>query len=111
MIARHQTEKQFMAAIVDYAKINGWLCYHTHDSRRSAPGFPDLVLCKPPRQVVAELKNKKDILSWAQRRRLADLTQCSRIDVHVWWPGDWPEIETTLGVDIGSKVRAAGRLT
>ena len=40
------TEKQFQSHIVQYAKMRGWLVYHTHDSRRSEPGFPDLVAGK-----------------------------------------------------------------
>lgn len=37
-------EKVFQAQVLDLAHLSGWLCYHTHNSRRSAPGFPDLVL-------------------------------------------------------------------
>ena len=56
---RRITEAQFQARVVGIARENGFkvlrkdplqrpldLVYHTHDSRRSVPGFPDLVLCK-----------------------------------------------------------------
>lgn len=45
-----------MQSVVDAARLNGWLVYHTHDSRRSAEGFPDLVMLRLSRMVVAELK-------------------------------------------------------
>ena len=35
-------EKKFQSQVVRIAKVFGWLCYHTYDSRRSEPGFPDL---------------------------------------------------------------------
>ena len=38
------TEKAFQTAVVELAELCGWKVYHTYDSRRSAPGFPDLVL-------------------------------------------------------------------
>jgi hypothetical protein len=41
-------EADFQATIVETARTLGWLIYHTHDSRRSSPGFPDLVLVRPP---------------------------------------------------------------
>ena len=37
-----ETEKGFQAAVVELARLRGWLVYHTYDSRRSAKGFPDL---------------------------------------------------------------------
>ena len=40
------TEKQFMAQVVELAKLKGWLVYHTYDSRRSEPGFPDLCMVR-----------------------------------------------------------------
>lgn len=50
------TEAQLLSGIVALAKWTGWLTYHTHRSDHSSPGFPDLVLVKPPRLVFAELK-------------------------------------------------------
>lgn len=49
------SEKEFQAQVLDLARLTGWLCYHPHDSRRSAPGFPDLVLVRPPVVEDAEL--------------------------------------------------------
>ena len=43
------SEKAFMDTILQAADLYGWWTYHTHDSRRSTAGFPDLVLVKPPR--------------------------------------------------------------
>lgn len=42
--AAQWTEAQFQSLVIDLARRLGWRCYHTHDSRRSVPGFPDLVL-------------------------------------------------------------------
>ena len=39
-----QTEDQWQSAVIEYARLMGWLVYHTHDSRHSEKGFPDLVL-------------------------------------------------------------------
>jgi hypothetical protein len=40
------TEKQFMAQVIQLARLRKWLVYHTHDARRSVAGFPDLVLVR-----------------------------------------------------------------
>jgi hypothetical protein len=46
-------EAAFQRMIMDLARYNGWRVYHTHDSRRSEPGFPDLVIARV-RRVIAE---------------------------------------------------------
>ena len=33
-------EKAFQQAVLDYARLMGWMVYHSHDSRHSAAGFP-----------------------------------------------------------------------
>ena len=38
------TEKDFQAQIVELIGVLGGMVYHTHDSRRSAPGYPDLTI-------------------------------------------------------------------
>jgi hypothetical protein len=51
-------ERELQAQIVELATMLGFLAYHTYDSRRSVPGFPDLVLLHPRSGalIVAELK-------------------------------------------------------
>jgi hypothetical protein len=57
----HMLERDLQAAVVDLARTLGFLTYHTHDSRRSQPGFPDLVLCHPRSGALlfAELKDAR----------------------------------------------------
>ena len=91
-----QTEKAFQAEVVRLAKREGWRIYHTHDSRKSAAGYPDLTLVHRVRGLVfAELKvppNKPtaDQLSWLDDLRTAG------IRAFCWWPADWSQIEKTL---------------
>lgn len=63
------TEADFMAAIVVDAERLGFLVYHTHDSRRSDPGFPDLFMLHPTklRIVILEVKGMKTKVSALQR--------------------------------------------
>jgi VRR-NUC domain len=89
-------EKAFAQAVLDLARWCGWLCYHTFDSRRSVPGFPDLVLVRPPSVVVAELKTDRGRLTPVQRDWLEALTQCPGLEVYVWRPSDWEAIAARL---------------
>ena len=72
------------------AKMLGWLCYHTFDSRRSASGFPDLVLVRE-RVLFRELKVGKNKLSQSQ-----ELWRDSIMDTG----GDWAEWRETDMDDI-----------
>lgn len=89
------TEKQLLEAVRELAKHTGWLVYHTHDSRRSEPGFPDLVLChrRHPWLMIAELKVGTGRLTDAQRqwyRRLVSWwPDDDRTHVAVWTDADW----------------------
>ena len=85
-----------MQWVIDLADLLGWLVYHTHDSRRSAAGFPDLVFVRGERLIVAELKTERGRVSNAQSAWLAALDAISGIETYVWRPNDWPVIETML---------------
>lgn len=89
------TEKDFARALVDLAHLTGWLLYHTHDSRRSPAGFPDLVLVRALRVVYAELKTARGRVTPDQKVWLHALQQAGQ-EVHVWRPGDWPDLEAAL---------------
>lgn len=82
-------ESQLQSAIIDLAKLTGWKWYHTHDSRRSVPGFPDLVLVHKTngRIVFAELKAATGRVSPAQEEWLSLLGK--RHETYTWWPADW----------------------
>lgn len=91
-----QTEKHFQAQVLELARLSGWRCYHTFDSRRSAPGFPDLVMVRPPVVLFAELKSEGGRLRPEQAAWLDALKACERVEARLWRPGDWPEIEEML---------------
>lgn len=84
-----------MAQVVAYARLMGWRSYHTHDSRRSDAGFPDLVLIRRPRIVWVELKADRGRLTGEQRAWLDDLRACGQ-EVFLWRPSDFREIEKVL---------------
>ena len=104
-------EGEFQQQVEDLAKLFKWRFYHTHDSRRSEPGFPDLVMVRESRLIFAELKTdaKSSQPTAAQTewllalRVVAEYAQLARddpslrpIEVFVWRPSDWDGIVETL---------------
>jgi len=51
-----EDEDSWMTWVRDLAQRRSWMTYHTLRSKGSEPGFPDLVLVRPPRLVFVELK-------------------------------------------------------
>ena len=49
-------EATWQAKVKLLAGYYGWRTYHTHDSRRSDVGFPDLILIRGPELIAVELK-------------------------------------------------------
>lgn len=82
-------EKQLQAQVVQLAKVQGWMCYHTWDSRRSEPGWPDLAMVHPERGfILRELKAEKGRVSKAQHTWLHQLIAADQ-DAAIWRPRDW----------------------
>lgn len=92
------SEKDFQAAVIDLARLCGWKVYHTHDSRRSPCGFPDLFLVRGDRVVVLELKTMHGRLTDDQRAWL-DALKRAGIDAWLVRPSDWEWIVATLRRD------------
>ena len=82
------TETQLQAAIIELARLTGWLVYHTHDSRHSAKGFPDLCMVRCGRVVFSELKSEKGKLTPEQEQWQIRLVQTDA-EYYVWRPVDW----------------------
>ena len=89
------TEKQFMAQVIQLAKLRRWMVYHTFDSRRSTEGFPDLVLLRDSRLIVAELKVGNNEPTTAQKWWLAAFKDAN-VAAHIWRETDWKLIEEIL---------------
>ncbi|MCO4276116.1 VRR-NUC domain-containing protein [Pseudarthrobacter sp. HLT3-5] len=84
------SEAQFQRQVIDLAKLHGFhLIYHTHNSRRSATGFPDLVMVSGSRHRVLfrELKTDVGKVAPAQLEWL-DALQLAGINAGVWRPVD-----------------------
>ena len=92
------TESELQGAVIDLAQTFKWRTYHTHDSRRSAAGFPDLVMVRAERLIFAELKSEKGRVSIDQIHWLNALADSGCAEVAVWRPADWTsgEIERVL---------------
>ena len=88
MTAAPMLEGELQRQVIELAQLLGWLCYHTHDSRRSAPGFPDLVLVheQTGALVFAELKSNSGRVTPEQDRWLTALGR--RHIAEVWRPRD-----------------------
>jgi hypothetical protein len=89
------TEREFMDTLIVVARQYGWLVYHTWSSRHSVAGFPDLVLLRGNREVVAELKRvgkkpDKHQQQWIEAFQLAGR------ETFIWTPDDWDQIHQTL---------------
>lgn len=92
------TEAQWQAVVRNVAARYGWLSYHTHDSRRSDAGFPDLVLVHEQQQRVlfVELKTDKGAVRPAQWLWIGALHWAAK-EVGLWRPRDIDEVVAVLG--------------
>lgn len=85
------TEREFQDLVIRLADTCGWLVYHTHDSRGSRPGFPDLTMVSKGknRLIFAELKTEKGHLQIDQQYWKEHLEGVSHIEYYLWRPKDW----------------------
>jgi hypothetical protein len=81
------TEAQFYEQVRQWAEQQGWLIYHTYDSRRSYPGFLDTVFVRPPRIVFAELKREDGRVTREQWQWYDALKACGA-EAYIWRPSD-----------------------
>lgn len=101
------SEKALMTTVCTTAQLKGWLVYHTYDSRRSSPGFPDLCMVRGPRCIFAEIKAQRGKVTAEQQRWLDALRalsptpplttdQPTPVEVYVWRPSDLDAIAQVL---------------
>jgi hypothetical protein len=85
------TETELQTEVIKLAKRLGWLWFHVPGahSRRTKPGFPDLVLLHPGtgQLLFAELKAAKGKVSDEQEQWIDGLTRGGQVAL-VWRPDD-----------------------
>jgi 5-methylcytosine-specific restriction endonuclease McrA len=91
------TEAEFQRQVVELARLLGWWTYHTHDSRQSNAGFPDLVLIRSDRIVFAELKSRRGKVRPEQQLVLDLLARVPGVESYLWRPADWDCLLEILG--------------
>jgi len=90
------TEAAFQTQVLQLAGYYGWRAYHTHDSRRSQPGFPDLFLVRGDEAIAAELKTEKGRVKPEQHEWLAALELVAGIETFIWRPSDFDDMHARL---------------
>jgi hypothetical protein len=90
------SEKAFQAQVVRLAQLYRWAYYHTYNSQRSVPGYPDLTLVRPPRLIFAELKTESGKVTPAQQTWFDLISQCEGVEVYIWRPSQFDEIVDCL---------------
>ena len=91
------SERALQDAVIECAGYLGWAHYHTHDSRRSVAGFPDLILVRGERLIAVELKSAKGVATKSQLEWLSAL-DAAGVECFVWRPSEWCDgtVERTL---------------
>jgi hypothetical protein len=79
------TESEFQSQVRELCRWLGLLAYHTHDSQRSDPGFPDLVIVGARGVLFRELKTEVGKTSPMQDHWIACLNAAGQ-DAAVWRP-------------------------
>ena len=90
------SEKDFEAAVVEYARLHGWLVFHPWTSLHSEEGWPDLAMVRHGQMVAAECKRQHGKMTRAQQVWLDALATVPGITAVCWRPSNWDEIEEVL---------------
>lgn len=92
------SEGDFQQAQRRLAIANGYLYYHTKDSRRSDKGWPDTAIIHRNGGIL-HLWENKDATGTATKEQeewLYALRRVTSVDAHLYRPRDWPAIVRAL---------------
>ena len=85
------TEAELQSAILEVARWNGWKVYHTHNSRRSQPGFPDLILIRDGTMLAWELKSDTGRVTAEQWDWIHAFAGVTEVGSQVIYPDDYDD--------------------
>jgi predicted type IV restriction endonuclease len=102
MLLATVSESIWQKQVIEWAHRAGWLVHHVHDSRKEEwgtdAGFPDLLLCRPPRVLAIELKSHSGRVSCKQAIWMAAFAACPGIESYTWRPTMEATVRRALGV-------------
>lgn len=100
------TEAAFLAQVLEYAKLTGWRSAHFRSAQTAkgwrtavsgdGAGFPDLVMIRGSRMIVAELKRDERQKPSPEQLAWLEAFLGVGVEVFLWTPGGWLEIERVL---------------
>ncbi len=102
------TEAAFQRMVIDLAKLYGWRVAHFRPgmNRRGdwqtavagdGAGFPDLIMCRGNRCIVAELKTDKvSAKATPEQREWLEAFRAAGIYADIWRPEQWNKIVEIL---------------
>lgn len=85
------SEKALLEQVRQLAALARGRTYHTHNSRGSEPGFPDVVLLVPPRAWFLELKTETGVVKSEQAEWIDALRACG-LDARIVRPSDLDDL-------------------
>ena len=90
------SEKQWQESVIAEAwSLGADQVYHTHDSRHSPAGFPDLIILMGRRMIIVEVKKVGGLLSAEQYFWLIAFIKAGA-EVYLWDPRDGDEVTRVL---------------
>lgn len=89
------SESTWKSHILRLARQCGWRAYSARYSLGCDPGWPDLILCRPPRIIAVELKSDKGRVRPEQDEWLAVLEACG-VKSYIWRPRDIEHVMEVL---------------
>jgi hypothetical protein len=103
-------ENEWQRQVIQFARLHGWRVAHfrsvcvarkdgsTHwqtPVEADSEGFPDLLLCKAGKIIVAELKRDDGRVSAEQLEWLRTF-ELAGVAAYTWRPRDWSEVQAVL---------------
>jgi hypothetical protein len=99
------TEEEFTSQVLEYAKLRGWRTAHFRPARTAkgwrtavsgdGKGFPDLIMLRSERLLVAELKVGRNKGTHEQHAWIKAFSLITP-DAYFWYPEHWDSIEYIL---------------
>lgn len=95
------SEEEFLGQIIELAHLYQWRVHHVRPAWTNKGwrtpiqgdvGFPDLVLARSPRVIIAEVKSEKGRLTPEEREWLTEVDTCVGVESYLWRPRMWDDI-------------------